>query len=222
MTSVSPHPSSPLLDSQSKLPKSVPAPSSRDRLLKAARAALARRGLHAMSINDLLAAADVAKGAMYHHFPGGKNQLAEQALLGLGQQAAANIRQLGSSSNDFVANIRTWFDHSCSRLKTSQFDLGCPLAISALEVGADNPELRSALKQAFNQMREALEQALVAQGLDSDASCNWAYLLISTFEGALLQAHVHQSIEPVTRSLTPLLSLLSKDLSDAHSRQGTT
>jgi TetR/AcrR family transcriptional regulator, lmrAB and yxaGH operons repressor len=195
-------------------------PSSRDRLLKAARAALARRGLHAMSVNDLLVAANVAKGAMYHHFPGGKNELAGQAIIGLGQQAAANIRQLGNGSTDFVANIQTWFDHSCSRLKTSQFDLGCPLAISALEVGTDNPELRNALKHAFTQMREALEDALLTQRLDAETARNWAYLLISTFEGGLLQAHVHQSIEPVTRSLTPLLAQLAKELKLAHPSQG--
>jgi TetR/AcrR family transcriptional regulator, lmrAB and yxaGH operons repressor len=203
------------------LPTLPSTPSSRDRLLKAARAALARRGLHAMSVNDLLAAANVAKGAMYHHFPGGKNELAAHAIMGLGQQAAANIRQLGSGSTDFVANIQTWFDHSCTRLKTSQFDLGCPLAISALEVGTDNPDLRNALKQAFTQMREALEEALLAQRLDIETARNWAYLLISTFEGGLLQAHVQQSTEPVTRSLIPVLALLAKELKLAQSTQGT-
>jgi TetR/AcrR family transcriptional regulator, lmrAB and yxaGH operons repressor len=203
------------------LPTLSTTPSSRDRLLKAARAALARRGLHAMSVNDLLAAANVAKGAMYHHFPGGKNELAGHAIVGLGQQAAANIRQLGSGSTDFIASIQTWFDHSCSRLKSSQFDLGCPLAISALEVGTDNPELRNALKQAFSQMREALEDALLAQRLDAETARNWAYLLISTFEGALLQAHVHQSTEPVTRSLIPLLAQLAKELALAQSTQGS-
>lgn len=173
-----------------------------------------------MSVNDLLVAANVAKGAMYHHFPGGKNELAAQAILGLGQQAAANIRQIGNGSTDFVANIQIWFDHSCGRLKTSQFDLGCPLAISALEVGTDNPELRNALKLAFTQMLEALEEALLMQKLDPDTARNWAYLLISTFEGGLLQAHVHQSTEPVTRSLTPLLVQLANELKSAQSSQG--
>ncbi len=191
-------------------------PTSRDRLLKAARAALARRGLHAMSVNDLLVAADVAKGAMYHHFPGGKQQLAEQAIIGLGQQAAANIRQLGGGSSNFVANIELWFEHSCSRLKTSRFELGCPLAIAALEVGTNEPLLREALRQSFSSMREALEDALITQHLDPDNARNWAYLLISTFEGALLQAHVHQSLEPVTRSLKPLLAHLALELNETH------
>lgn len=47
----------------------------RRKLLRAARKLFARRGYAATSINDVLRATGVSRGALYHHFPGGKEEL---------------------------------------------------------------------------------------------------------------------------------------------------
>lgn len=45
--------------------RAVPA---RERLVTAAAELIGRRGYHASSVTDLLAAADVPSGVLYHHF----------------------------------------------------------------------------------------------------------------------------------------------------------
>ncbi|MEM8851870.1 MAG: TetR/AcrR family transcriptional regulator [Pseudomonadota bacterium] len=54
-------------------------PSTRDRLTQAAARLFQEAGYHGTSIADVLAAAAVPKGSLYHHFPNGKADLARAA-----------------------------------------------------------------------------------------------------------------------------------------------
>ena len=49
----------------------IPAPASR----KAAQQLFRKRGYHGTGLNDILELAQAPKGSMYHHFPGGKEQI---------------------------------------------------------------------------------------------------------------------------------------------------
>src|SRR3990167_3882874 len=51
--------------------------STRDKLITAMADALQRKGLHGVGLNELLAQAGAPKGSLYHHFPGGKSELAD-------------------------------------------------------------------------------------------------------------------------------------------------
>ena len=49
-------------------------------MVEGAMALLARRGLHATSFSEVLAATGAPRGSLYHHFPGGKDQLVAEAV----------------------------------------------------------------------------------------------------------------------------------------------
>jgi TetR/AcrR family transcriptional regulator, lmrAB and yxaGH operons repressor len=151
---------------------------------------------------------------MYHHFPGGKSELAAQAIVALGHQSAVNIQALARGPDKFSKALLSWFEHAGGRLKASRFELGCPLATAALELGPDDAHLRAALQQAFTSMRSAIEAVLIQRGMPAAQAIDWAYLLIATFEGGLLQARVTASLEPLERSLAPLLALLDQTLTN--------
>jgi TetR/AcrR family transcriptional repressor of lmrAB and yxaGH operons len=52
----------------------------RERLINAMITTLQHRGLHGAGLSEILATAKAPKGVMYHHFPGGKDQLAVAAI----------------------------------------------------------------------------------------------------------------------------------------------
>ena len=52
----------------------------RTRLITAMADALQRRGLHGVGLNEILRDAQAPKGVLYHHFPGGKTELAVAAI----------------------------------------------------------------------------------------------------------------------------------------------
>ena len=52
----------------------------RSRLVNAMQRTLQRNGLHGTGLTELLAQAKAPKGSLYHHFPGGKEELALAAI----------------------------------------------------------------------------------------------------------------------------------------------
>ena len=70
--------------------------STRDKLIAAMADALQRKGLHGVGLNELLSQAQAPKGSLYHHFPGGKTELAVAAIEYLGQRIDAFVERLFS------------------------------------------------------------------------------------------------------------------------------
>jgi AcrR family transcriptional regulator len=63
---------------------------SRDELLAALRPVFAERGFDGASLSQLAAASGLGKASLYHHFPGGKNEMAAVLL----REAVARLERL--------------------------------------------------------------------------------------------------------------------------------
>lgn len=187
-----------------------PAPGTRDRLIAAMRESLQRRGLHGVGLADILARADAPKGVLYHHFPGGKTELAIAAIQATAAELGAALDQLMQREPDPAKAMQAWIQGALKRLEASRFERGCPLATVALESTADDPALRGALAEAFATMRGHLAAALQRAGHGADGAAALAALIVAAYEGGLLQARVAQSLEPLVLATRSLLTLLQR------------
>ncbi len=180
----------------------------RERLISAMADQLARRGLHGVGLNELLAQAQAPKGVMYHHFPGGKNALAIAAIEQIAQRIGGSLDRLLQKESDPIVALRSWIQDAQRRLDASGFERGCPLATVALETTADDTDLRAAIAGAFAALRNHISGALVRAGMETTRAQGLASLLVATYEGGLLQARVAGSGEPMMQATQALLSLL--------------
>lgn len=200
------------------MPIDPPAPATRDRLIAAMAAALQRRGYHGIGLNELLAEAQAPKGVLYHHFPGGKAALAVAAIEATVERVAQGLDRLIERKADPVAALRSWMAGAQKQLEASAFECGCPLATVALESTADDGAIRAALAQGFDLLRGRLAQSLAAAGLGALRARQMAALVVSAYEGALMQARVAGQVRPMTETTEALLGLLQ----DAFDAQGDT
>lgn len=183
-------------------------PSTRDRLISAMTDALRRRGLHGIGLTELLQAAAAPKGVLYHHFPGGKNELAVAAIDCVVERMTLGLEQLLATTPEPLDAMRVWIRGATERLQRTGFESGCPLATVALETTAEDRELRETLARAFARLREAIAQGLQASGVEAPRAGALAALMVAAYEGGLLQARVAQSIEPMLQISDTLLALL--------------
>ena len=65
----------------------------RSRMIAGAARLLAERGLQATSFSTVLAATGAPRGSIYHHFPGGKDELVTAALDATERHAVALLRR---------------------------------------------------------------------------------------------------------------------------------
>jgi TetR/AcrR family transcriptional regulator, lmrAB and yxaGH operons repressor len=181
--------------------------STRDKLIHAMTDALQRKGLHGVGLSELLEIAGAPKGSLYHHFPGGKNELAVAAIDHISQRIDSLFAQLFSQQPDPLKALHHWLQGALQQLESSGFERGCPLATIALESGPEDVEIRAALQRSFCAVRQALRQQLHTYGYPIEQAGNLAALFVALYEGGLLQARVAGSSEPLKRAATALFNL---------------
>jgi AcrR family transcriptional regulator len=77
----------------------------RERLMEAARDAFGRKGYEATSVAEILDAAGIAKGALYHHFAT-KEELFDAVLDRLVEEIAGEAAQRARRASDPVASLK--------------------------------------------------------------------------------------------------------------------
>jgi len=179
----------------------------RDKLIAAMADALQRKGLHGVGLSELLEIAGAPKGSLYHHFPGGKTELAVAAIEHISRRIDGLFVQLFAQQTDPLQALHHWLQAALQQLENSSFERGCPLATVALESGPDDVEIRAALQRSFATVRQALSQQLHQHGYAREQADNLAALFVALYEGGLLQARVAGSSEPLRRAADALFNL---------------
>ena len=195
-----------------------PVPGTRERLVRTMTGALARRGLHGIGLTELLSRAGAPKGVLYHHFPGGKTELAVEAVRTAAARVVADLDALAEADGDPAAALRAWFGTALDRLESSGFERGCPLGTVALESTPDDVTMRTALAEGFAAVRDRLTTLLWRAGAAPDRAAGLAAMIVATYEGALMQARVAGSAAPMRQACDTLLRLVDEELGTAHER----
>jgi TetR/AcrR family transcriptional regulator, lmrAB and yxaGH operons repressor len=192
----------------------------RNRLVRAMQRSLQTSGFHGTGLTALLAAAQAPKGVLYHHFPGGKRELAVAAVeamaAGIHQGLDVALRE-GESP---LAAFHAWLTRSAQRLSASGFTRGCPLATVTLETAHQDDALRAALHRAFDGIRARLVLAFKRQGHRAAEAQSRAALCVSAYEGALLVARANQSTAVLAQTLRALRPLLASPVRRRRGRRG--
>lgn len=181
----------------------------KSRMISAAIGLLQRHGLAAMSFTDVLAESGAARGAIYHHFPGGKQQLALEAARRNAEDVRSHLHALPSGTprevlEAFLGNVRPV-------VQASAGGGGCAVAAVTIDGGAaiaDQSSLRTVAAEGFTGWTGELAGKLTQAGMGPSSAADLATLLIVTLEGAHILCRAAGSIAPFDRAAAALLSAL--------------
>jgi TetR/AcrR family transcriptional regulator, lmrAB and yxaGH operons repressor len=164
----------------------------RERMVASAVSLLARRGLQSTSFSEVLEDSGAPRGSVYHHFPGGKDQMIGSALDAAGYRA---IELLDRKAGAPAEEVATWFLHIWREvLIRGKFEAGC--AVLAVAVAADSPELLDQTARVFRTWRRRLAELLEQGGLEAGDAQRFAAVLVASSEGAVVLSRAEQSLEP--------------------------
>jgi AcrR family transcriptional regulator len=171
------------------------------KMIQSAVVMLATKGLQATSFSELLAHSGAPRGSVYHHFPGGKAQLVNEALQYASERALRALEQAGSSAKDVTT---AFLDMWRTVLVKSKFEAGC--SVLAVAVAADTPELRARAADIFREWRKRLARLLEHGGLKKGAAVRFAATLVAASEGAVAVARAEKDLEPFELVAAQLLA----------------
>lgn len=163
----------------------------RSRMVETAAVLLAKKGLQGASFSEVLAASGAPRGSIYHHFPGGKDQLVREALEVARQRAQAALEAQRGQPASVVAE--TFVGLWRSILLTSTFSAGC--AVVAITVASDDAELVERAAEVFRGWRSLLADLLREGGVAPERAAGLAAVLVAGCEGAVLVARAERGLD---------------------------
>jgi AcrR family transcriptional regulator len=182
----------------------------RDRLIDTASQLFRRQGLHGTGIKQILAGADAPFSSLYHHFPGGKDQLAAEAIATAGTYYQQLAETAWSTAPDLSASLGAVFDGAAAELVATDYADACPIATIALEVASTSEPLRLATAQVFDAWTQAAAGRLAAAGIAGPAATDLARAIIALLEGAFILSRAAKSTEPMRAARDAAIVLVSQ------------
>ncbi|WP_245649754.1 TetR/AcrR family transcriptional regulator [Nocardia shimofusensis] len=175
----------------------------RERMVAGAADMLRRRGLNATSVRELAKHSGAPLGSTYHYFPGGKTQLAAEAVRFADERTVRTLRRQLEAGP--VAGLRGFVDLWRRVVLDSDFRAGCPvLAVSVEDQPDSGDEPRRAAAEAFTHWTDMLAESMRAHGATAEAALRTATLVVAAIEGTVALCRAQRCIEPLDRTVDAL------------------
>jgi AcrR family transcriptional regulator len=172
----------------------------RERMVFSAAQLIRREGVSAAGMREIAAHAQAPRGSLQHYFPGGKEQLVNEAVAWAGRYASRRVDRFLTAMDEptpsalFAAMIGQWAEE----YRADGFGAGCPVASATVDCARSTASTREAVAAAFASWRAPVTRALGSMGVPEARSASLATLMISALEGAILIARAEQDILALT------------------------
>lgn len=158
---------------------------------------------------QLLAESGVSNGSLYHHFPGGMEELAEAALEASGRAVADQLARALDEAPSTAQGVVRFLEVAEASAVDGQ-GAGCPIAPTALESPLVSPRLRAAAARWFDEWEELIAARLRADAWPADSASATAPAALALVEGALLLARVSGRLSHLAHARAAALTLLAE------------
>jgi AcrR family transcriptional regulator len=157
---------------------------------------LQQRGYAGTSFGDVMAESGAPRGSIYHHFPGGKQQLVAEAVARYAEGIARRLRAAVESGHSRDA-VQTFVDVVRIGLRASDFSRGCAIAAVVLDVTPSESVLLDLGSEALGAWRRILQTAFQHDGAEQARARRLATFVVAAVEGALILARADRDLTPL-------------------------
>ncbi len=195
----------------------------KDRMVAGAAELIRRRGVNATSVREVVRHSETPRGSVAHHFPRGKQQMIEEAVVYSGREVGEPLEQL-VGARGASAGLRAFIKLWRNVLEGSAFEAGCPVLAVAVEqyVGDDGTpnmkvqaQLLSVAHNIFEGWQHTLSTALQRDGIKPARARRLAALVVSSVEGTVALCRAARSARPLDDVEAELDLALSSAISQA-------
>lgn len=181
----------------------------RERILRTVSQLMELQGYHATGLNEIVAMSGAPKGSLYHYFPGGKEEIAIEAIERKTQEGQQRIREVLAQYNDPIEAVRQMILGMAQHMKTMACEGGGnPLVAVAMETANTSENLRRVCENAYESWRKAVEDKFLAGGYSPEKAENYSNLISFAIEGAMIRSRLSRDtkyLESVAETLATLL-----------------
>jgi AcrR family transcriptional regulator len=168
----------------------------RKRMVRGAAQLLRERGYTGTGFREVIEVTGAPRGSIYHHFPGGKAQLAGEAVEWIAGLARGAIEESFAEGGP-IAGLRAFVEIWRADFERSGYRACCPIVAVAVENHDDAPELLEVAARSFEAWRAAFAGSLRDAGVAKPRADRLAALVVSAVEGAIVLSRAERDPKPL-------------------------
>ncbi|HTS21127.1 MAG TPA: TetR/AcrR family transcriptional regulator [Casimicrobiaceae bacterium] len=182
-------------------------PDTRERLLHAAMQLFWEKGYGSTSVADILQAAKVNSGSLYHFFPTKQDLLLAVLELYRGGIEPMLLAPAWKGVEDPIERVFALLARYRQGIVQTECSYACPIGALALEIHEPDPPVRAALAANFDAWVRAVRDCLDEAGERLPAKLDrreLAELVLTVMEGGVMQARTFRDVARFDRSVRQL------------------
>ncbi|MGI8330447.1 TetR/AcrR family transcriptional regulator [Actinomadura scrupuli] len=157
---------------------------------------LRTQGYAATGMNQLARAAGAPTGSLYHHFRGGKREIAAAALRQTGAAYIQLLPLLLDDHDDLATGIEAAFAAAAADMRDTGWANMCPVGTVTGEVADTEPLLREVAAEVMRSWAEEGSRYFTGRGLSDTDARSLTFAVLTAIEGAFILARGLRSTEP--------------------------
>lgn len=182
---------------------------SRARMVAGAADMISRRGLNATSVRELAKHTRAPLGSTYHYFPGGKYDLATEAVRWTDEITTGILTKELSAGP--LAGLQAFLAIWRKVVLDSDFHAGCPvLAVSVEDLPEEQSAPREAAAAAFGNWTAMLATSMQQHGASALDAQRVATLVVAAVEGTVAMCRAQRTIEPLDQVTAELVRIVGE------------
>ncbi len=173
-------------------------------MIRAAADLMQRRGYVGTGVADILSQASAPRGSLYHHFPGGKREIAIEAVRYAGRLFERDLERVGAESTLLADYLTALCELSKRNLLATNFDSSCPIAATALDVPHDEHDILRACAAGLELWSRAVADSLHRHGITSERADKLGPFFVNTMLGAIMSARASRDTKVIDEAFAQL------------------
>lgn len=167
-------------------------------------------GYDGVTLSKISQATGLGKASLYHHFPGGKDEMVETVLIALEQGLEQIISDTLHSEGDALTRLQTM----CDRISKAYDGGQKPCLLAALTLGSAKAVFQDRVRTLLELWINAIATVLIEAGMEEELAQQRGEDGVIAIQGALILAQGLDNPAPFQRAIQQLPKELCRAVDD--------
>lgn len=170
-----------------------------------------QKGYLGVGLNEILKACNISKGALYHHFPNGKEELLIACLHSMDEAITTDIVDIfrqypttGEATKAMIEVLVADFDHEGTIT-------GHTFSSIVSEMASLSEPVRNACSDLYTKIQGIYFNKLVADGFSKESAHSISLMMTASIEGGMLLCLTQKTSDPL-KVISQVLPNLLKEI----------
>lgn len=156
-----------------------------------------QKGYKSVGLSEILKVCNVTKGALYHHFPNGKEELLLACLHALNEAITTDIETIFKGHLSTKEAIRSMIVKLVNDFESDGTITGYTFSSMVSEMATVSEPVRNACSALYENIQHIFYEKLVTEGFSSESASELALLMTASIEGAMMLCRTQKSTDPL-------------------------